>query len=105
MAEAFQTTRWRTFDGREFVTEAEAEAHEKNNFSGLLVGLTAPQVTLALMRAPNDKASVAIANAIERAAYLIAQKRKDAGELWRKPKEKAVGSDGETQREPESEAA
>lgn len=83
MAEAYQTTRWKTFDGRDFATEAEASTHEDTNFVQLLAGLTVEGVQAAVERDPRV---LAVSNAIERAAYLIAKARREAGDLRRRPK-------------------
>ena len=76
MAEAKQVTRWITFDGRDFGTEAEAKAHEEDHFQVALVGLTAEQVAAAVAWAPEARA---ISDALERAGGLVARTRLAAG--------------------------
>ena len=82
MAELVHIPRWITFDGRDFPTKEEAEAHEDANYATLLVGLTAPQITAALVR---DPSAILVADAIEKAGSLIARARRAAGELRRRP--------------------
>lgn len=82
MAELVQVPKWRSFDGRDFATEAEAEAHEKANFKIVLVGLSVEKIDDALDR---KAGSENVGAAIERAAYLIATARRKAGDLKRKP--------------------
>ena len=66
------------------MSEDACRAHERENFAGLLVGLTEDQLGAALCRLDKVRA-----DAIERAAYLISQKRKADGELRRERKPKA----------------
>lgn len=80
MAKLVTTPEWEAFDGKRFPTEAEAKAHEKENFHHALVGLTAEQVAAALARAPE---AIGVADAIERAGTTIAAVRLAAGERKR----------------------
>lgn len=70
-----------TRDGQRFDTEAEARAHEREHFASMLVGLTAEQVAAALTREDRD-----LADALERAGDTIKDKRREAGDLKRRPK-------------------
>lgn len=85
MAEAIQVTRYRSFDGSEFATLAEAEAHEDANFEQILTSLTLADVRGAIAR---DPALLTVADALEKAGTLIAKARRDSGELRRRPREK-----------------
>ena len=69
---------WKTRDGKHFDVEAEARAHERENFAVLLVGLTTQEVEAALSRQDRD-----LADAIERAGTSIKAKRLGSGELRR----------------------
>ena len=82
MPEPVTVTRWKTFDGRDFATEAEADAHEKANFKLALVALSLEEIDDVLDRRPGTEA---LGYAIERAAYLISTARRKAGELKRRP--------------------
>ena len=75
-----QTTRWKTFDGLDFATEAEAVKHEAEHYQQALVGLTAEQVAAAVARQPD---AIGIANALEKAGTTIAKVRLAQGERRR----------------------
>lgn len=68
--------KWFTFDGKECPTQAEADAYEAANPDLALVGLTHERVTAAMAY---EEGARGIAEAIERAAYVIAQQRKKLG--------------------------
>ena len=76
MAEKRMVEKWFTFDGKECNSQAEADAYEAANADLALVGLTRERVLAAM--AYEDGAR-GIAEAIERAAYVIAQQRKKLG--------------------------
>ena len=80
MPEAVTVTRYRTFDGEEFATEAEARAHESEHFQNLLVGRSDVDIAAALRR---DSGQIALADALERAGAVIARPRRAGGDLKR----------------------
>lgn len=77
MPQAVQVARWKTFDGRDFATRKEAEAHEEANLLGALVGLDADDVQAAVALAPGREVLTA---AIERAALDIKRARRAKAE-------------------------
>lgn len=72
------------YDGKEFPTEAQCLAHEREHAGGRLVGLTAEQIAAALAGEDRD-----IAQAIEDAAHKIRKRRYEAGDLKRQRRAKA----------------
>lgn len=68
-------TLFETVDGKQFATEPEARAHERESAPMLLVGLTFEQVQAAIMRK-----DVPLADAIEQVAGVINKTRYAAGD-------------------------
>lgn len=75
-------TRYESFDGKVFDSEAECKRHERENAGGQLVGLTAEQVQKALTRE-----DAALGDAIEALATKIKAARLAAGDRKRAPKQ------------------
>ena len=61
-------TRYISFDGKEFKTEAECAAYETKHWDGLLIGMTKDQLDAAKTRT-----DIARANALERIGVGIAK--------------------------------
>ncbi len=76
-----QITQWEAFDGEVFKTEAECKRHEREHAGAQLVGLSPEQVMKALFR---DESALALADAIEVAAYQIRKARIASGERKRR---------------------
>jgi hypothetical protein len=85
-------TRYISFDGKEFKTEAECAAYETKHWDGLLIGMTKDQLDAAKTRT-----DIARANALERIGVGIAKVRLANGDRRRKPK---ASKDGEAAKAP-----
>jgi hypothetical protein len=74
-----RTTDYEAHDGKRFATAEECRAHEKDLKIMLLRGLTTDQISDAI-----DRDNLELADAIEFAGNLVAEKRRADGELRRK---------------------
>ena len=73
MVHSIQVTRWKTFDGKEFATRAEADLYELDHVDGVLGTATVEDFREAI-RDPN----ALLCDAILRAASLIRKARRAA---------------------------
>lgn len=86
---AITKTVYEAHDGKTFDTAEECKAHERLHAADMLVGRTESDIHAAL-----NRENPSLADAIERVAYLIANRRKEQGEVRRrrKPAAKKAGS-------------
>lgn len=87
---AITKTVYEAHDGKCFDTPEECRRHERDYSAEMLYDLDEKMIQEALTR--STERGVAIADAIERVAYLIANRRRENGEMRRKRVPKAPGS-------------